>query len=118
MKVLTEEEMASRLDFVRSLHPSPDPPDSVWCIPFEFGGVAKGTRISIAKAREIAAELRASIAEAEMRLLRRAFDDERKRSAALADQYSAATAETFAARAEAAALKQKLRRKSAHTKGT
>lgn len=80
MEILTESQMAARLDFRRPLQPEPDPPrDGVWCIPFEFGPSEKGTRISIAKAKEIAAELRASVAEAEKRELLHAFKAEQKR---------------------------------------
>jgi hypothetical protein len=88
MEILSEGEMAARLDFARPLKPPPEEPPSLWCIPFEWGGLPKGTRISIAKAKEIAAELRASVAEAEKRELRRAFDQEKERADA-ADKRSA-----------------------------
>jgi hypothetical protein len=75
MEVLSAQEMASRLDFQRPLHETKEPErESMWCIPFEWGANTKGTKISIAKAKEISSELRASVAEAEMRELRRYFD--------------------------------------------
>jgi hypothetical protein len=80
MDVLTPEQMVARLDFMRPLKPEPEEPDSAWCIPFEYGGIAKGTKISISKAREIAAELRAAVAEAEKREFKRAFEQERDRA--------------------------------------
>lgn len=109
MKIIAEEELATRVDFRRPLHPPPDPPESPWCIPFEFGGCPKGTRISIAKAKEIAAELRASVAEAELRQVRKAYADEVERNIDLCAQYSAASDQRLAALQEVAELKQKLR---------
>lgn len=111
MRVLSEEEMVARLDFMRPLHPPEEPKDGQWCIPFEYGGLAKGTRISIAKAREIAAELRAAVAEAEKRELRLAFDDERKRSESLGAQFSAQVEKTQDALMEVAILKKRLRKR-------
>lgn len=110
MTILTEEEMAARLDFRRPLHPTPEPKETIWCIPFEFGPGEKGTRISISKAKEIAAELRASVAEAEKRELYRAFKAEEERCVHLSQQFSKANDEKFAALSELVILKQKLRR--------
>ncbi len=118
MKIIGESEMAARLDFMRPLHPSPEPPGGVWCIPFEWGANEKGTRISIAKAKEIAAVLRASIAEAEMRQLRKAFEEEQARTAKLVSDYSEASDARYAALAEVATLKQKLRRRKAARSGS
>jgi hypothetical protein len=109
MNVLTESEMAARMDFVRPLkQPAPER-ESIWCIPFEFGPGEKGTRISISKAREIASELRASIAEAEKRQLQQAFDEERKRGDTLCHQYSEEADARRMAEHELAELKRKAR---------
>ncbi len=109
MKMISEGDMTTRLDFMRPLNPAPEPPDSPWCIPFEFGPVEKGTRISISKAKEIAAELRASIAEAEYRQLRKAFDNEVERGNTLCTQFTEASNARLDALAEVERLKQKLR---------
>ncbi len=112
MNIVTEEELAARLDYMSPIRPEPEKPESVWCIPFEYGGSAKGTRISIALAKTIAAELRASVAEAEKRELRRelrrALEGEKKRVEAYAGQIRAAQDKEFAALGEVAALKRKL----------
>jgi hypothetical protein len=112
MEILSEGQMVARLEFMRPLKPVPDEPPSQWCIPFEWGGLPKGTRISIAKAKEIAAELRASVAEAEKRELRRALDQEK----ACSDETSKSSAkyqlETHELRAEIVRLKRRLRKMS------
>jgi hypothetical protein len=79
MEILSAEEMAARLDYMSPLHPKEEPRDSLWCIPFEWGCAAKGTKITVAKAREIASELRALVAEHDMRELKRYFDKEQAR---------------------------------------
>jgi len=76
---MTEAEFAMKVDFRRPLEPPPEKAESAWCIPFEYGENAKGTLISILKAKQIAAELRAEIAEAEKRGLFRAFKAEEQR---------------------------------------
>ena len=111
MEVLSEAAMTARMDFMRPLHPKPEEPESLWCIPFDYGSATKGTRISVSKAKEIAAELRALVAEAEKRELRRALDRERDSAAEAHKQASAAREEAFNAQAEIAALKAKLRRR-------
>lgn len=110
MEILTEEEMAARVDFARPLKPTEER-ESLWCIPFEYGHGAQGTRISIAKAREIAADLRANVAEAEKRELRRAFKAEQDRCKAFEGQlrdYQTRVDELFAQVAE---LTRRLRAK-------
>jgi hypothetical protein len=104
MKIMSEEELAARLDFRRPLHPAPEEPESVWCIPFEFGESPKGTRISIA------AELRASVAEAELRQLRKHFEEEKKRADDLSFQLSKAGLERSVLMNEVAILKRRPRR--------
>lgn len=79
------------------------------------------TRISIAKAKEIAAELRASVAEAELRLVRAALVDEQTRCAELCRQYSEASDARHAAQSELAELRRKMRgrgRKAAERRST
>lgn len=117
MKVVTEEELVARLEFRRPLPQPPEPPESPWCIPFEFGDCPKGTRISIAKAKEIAAELRASVAEAELRQVRKAYADEVKRSEDLCRQYSEASDGKSLALAEVAELKRKVRARRSRRQG-
>lgn len=112
MKIITEEELAMRLDFRRPLHPPPEETESAWCIPFEFGAYEKGTRISIPKAREIAATLLAAVAEAEKRELSRAFQAERARSENLSAQLSNAEVKTIELRAEIVELKRRPTRKA------
>jgi 3-methyladenine DNA glycosylase/8-oxoguanine DNA glycosylase len=119
MEVLTEAELAAKLDFRRPL--TPPPPDhrlNAWPIPFEYGANAgTGTRISIAMAKTIAAELRAAVAEAEKREVLIAFEQEKARSAALCQQASKAQDETAAAHVEIATLKRALRRRKKATRG-
>lgn len=110
MEILTEEELAMKLDFRRPLHPPPEP-KTAWCIPFEYGANEKGTRISIPKAKQIAAELRAEVAEAEKRELFRAFEQEKARGENLSTQLSKAHVETLDAKSELVELKRKLQRK-------
>lgn len=111
MKVLTEEEFSSRLDYRRPLDPPPEESVGLWCIPFEYGTNGKGTRISIALAKQISAELRAEVAEAENRQLLKLFKDEQKRGDELRRQYSQASDQRRDALDEVAKLKQKLRAK-------
>jgi hypothetical protein len=111
MEVRSEQEMAVSLDFRRPLHPEPEERESIWCIPFEWGANAKGTRISIAKAKEISSELRAAVAEAEQRELRRYFDREKARGDDLSKRLAEAQRDTFEAKGEIAILKQRLRAK-------
>ncbi len=115
MDVLSTEEMAAKLDYRRPLKPEPEVQEGLWCIPFEYGENSKGTRISPALAKTIAAELRAHIAEWEKRELRRAFDQEKKRAEELGRQSSEARTQLFDANQEIAALKRALHKKK--TKG-
>jgi hypothetical protein len=108
MDVLTEQEMGARLDFMRPLNPGPPEKESLWCIPFEWGANAKGTRISIAKAKEIAAELRAAVAEAEKRELRRYFDREKERGDSSCKQSAEWQQKYFEAQGEITTLKRRL----------
>ncbi len=116
MEILTEEEMAARLDFRRPLKQEPEdaipPRQSVYSIPFEYGANPKGTVISIAKAREIAAELRAEIAEFDKREIFRAFKQEEARSKSFGEQLSAKDKELFDAKSQIAHLERKLRAKA------
>jgi hypothetical protein len=109
MEILSQEEMTSRVDFARPLHPTPEEPASMWCIPFEWGANSKGTRISIAKAKEIAAELRASIAEAEKRELRRAFDQEKKNGEERDNRYLEYSRKLFDCQQEVLILKRQIK---------
>lgn len=112
MKVLSEGEFTARVDFLSPLKPEPEgnAPFDNWPIPFEYGGCAKGTRISIAKARQIAAELRASIAEAERDELFREFKREQARCEEIGRQASKASDERLDALGEVADLKRALRK--------
>jgi len=78
MEILTPGEMAAKFDFVSPMKEEPEERVDMWPISFEYGGLKKGTRISISKAKEISAELRAAVAEAEKKEIKRAFDQERK----------------------------------------
>lgn len=118
MKIISEEELATKLDFMRPIHPAPDETESLWCIPFEFGMNPKGTRISISKAKEISAELRASVAEAELRQLRKYFDVEKKRADDFAGQASKAEGEKAAAQGECMMLRTELRKRPKRKKPT
>ena len=111
MEILSEEEMAARLQFRRPLHEKPDDTESLWCIPFEWGGNAKGTRISISKAKEISAELRASVAEAEYRQLLREFKKEQERTKEIGKTYTEMSDRWFKAMGEVGALKRRLARR-------
>jgi hypothetical protein len=109
MEILNPSQLASRLDYTRPLKEEPEKEDSVWCIPFEYGANGKGTRISIALAKTISAELRAAVAEAEKKELRRYFDREKERG----DELSKRSAETeqalFDAKGTIAHLERRLR---------
>ena len=109
MKILTEEELVSKLDFMRPLHPPVEETESAWCIPFEYGANGKGTRVSVSKARQIIAELRAEVAEAEKRELYRAFKQEEERSKSLAEQAAKAQEEKFEALGRVVKLTQQIR---------
>lgn len=111
MEVVTEEHLAEYLDFRRPLNPPPEPPRDMWPIPFEYGGSAKGARISISTAKTIAAELRAAIAEAEKRELFREFKREQERSASGLAQAAKYQQEAAELRGEIATLKRALRRR-------
>ena len=111
MEVLTEEELAARLDFRRPLKDATEERESIWCIPFEWGSNVKGTKISIAKAKEIAAELRREIAESELRQLRHYFQRETERAAELGRQSSEEREKVFTLQGEVAQLKRQLRAK-------
>lgn len=118
MEILTESQLAERLDFARPL-PLPDhatptrgmapPEDSIWRIPFEYGTNAKGTRISVGKARQIVAELRAAVAEDECREMRKHFDRERERADAALKQSAAHQLEAAELRGTVAHLERELR---------
>jgi hypothetical protein len=109
MEVINEQEMAARLDFRSPLHEPKEPPVSLWCIPFEYGGLRKGTRISISKAKEIAAELRAAVAEEEKLELKRAFDREKERADEAGKRNMKAMEDNFRLEQEVALLKRRLR---------
>lgn len=111
MKVIDEKDMTIRFDFLRPLKPLPEESESVWCIPFEYGANEKGTRISISKAKEIAAELRAEIAEAEKRELFRAFKQEEARAIAAHQSSASAHEEKFALMQQLEKLKKENRRR-------
>ena len=74
---MSEEEMQAKFDVQKA------PPKSdgmgAWCIPFEWGVFGKDTRITVAKAKYIAATLLASVAEAEKEEVLKAFRQERDR---------------------------------------
>lgn len=112
MKIIGEQELIARLDFMRPLKPAEPEPEGSWPIPFAYGENVEGTRISVPKARQIIAELRAEVAEYEKRELRRAFDAEKERNASLEKGYSEMAERWMKACAEAAALKVRLRRRS------
>lgn len=109
MDILNSEELAAQLDFVSPLHPEPEEPQGVYCIPFEWNGARKGTKISVAKAKEISAELRAQVAEAEKRIIRKAFDKEVERTTAYAKQLSEWQDKYYKQTTEVAVLHNRLR---------
>lgn len=108
MKVLAESELATRLDFLRPLHPPKEEPEGTWRIPFEYGANEKGTKISVPKALQIIAELRAEVAEANLRDMRKYFDEEKARGDRLVSEYSKASDDAMMLRGEIAALKKKI----------
>lgn len=111
MEILSKQQLAERLNYVRPLKPEPEPAEeSIWCIPFEHGDCPKGTRISLSKAREIAAQLRAEIAEAEKRELFRAFKREEERARESGRQSSEHQLECARLRGELEGLRQTIRR--------
>ena len=115
MDILTHEQLVARLDFRRPLPhlpPAPEPADSAWPIPFEWGDNAKGTTISVAKAKEIAAELRREVAEYEKRMLRRALDDEKSHRNQEAAARQALRDQVSQLQGEVAELKRTLRRRA------
>ncbi len=114
MKILSGEEFAARFDFVRPLHPAPV--EQLGGVPFEYGACEKGTRISLPKARQIIAELRAEVLEVEKRELYDAFKAEEKRVESYGEQLRKANDERFAALQELDSLKRKHRAR-ARSKG-
>jgi hypothetical protein len=112
MEILTPDEFAAKFDFRRPIKEPPPEEHGAWPIPFEYGKNANGTRISIAMAKTIAAELRAEVAEAENREVLRAFKQEQERSAeALKQSASLAFLREHDLRAEIEELKRILRSK-------
>ena len=111
MKVVTEEELAMRLEFRRPLHPPPEEPASAWCIPFEYGANEKGTRISIPKAKQIAAELLKEVAEAEKRELYKAFQAEKRRAEEFGRQLTEAVDERTRALLQMGEMTRRRRRR-------
>lgn len=110
MQILTEEELSARLDYRRPLESAPEVPERepLYCIPFEYGSNTKGTLISLALAKTIAAELRAAIAEHDKRELYRAFKQEEQRCRSLMEQVTAANDRHFDALGEMNAMRMKL----------
>ncbi len=115
MEILDGAELVSRIDFARPLHEAPEK-ESLWCIPFEWGSNVKGTRISIAKAKEIASELRAAVAEAEKRELMREFTREKARSDDLCRQLSASQLEVSVTKNDIRLLQVRLRKRAKRPK--
>ena len=114
MEILSEQELAGRLDYRRPLKPEPIPERlSLWCIPFEYGGNAKGTLISISKAKEISAALRADVAEAEQWELMQAFKKEKARADEMSGRIATLERQLSDARVETVALKRSLRKRGA-----
>ncbi len=109
MKVRSEGEFEARFDFVRPIKPVAEERPGMWCIPFEYGDCPRGTRVSIAKAKEIAAALRADVAEAERLVLKVEFDKEKATVEDLKRREATAQLEKHAAIGELEALKRKLR---------
>jgi hypothetical protein len=107
--ILNAEQLSERVNFARPLKSEPEDTESLWNIPFEYGNCPKGTRISLSKAREIAATLRALIAEAETRQLRREYDSLKARAEESGRQYTAAAENYLAALGVIADLKRRLR---------
>lgn len=112
MKIISAEEMATRLDFMSPIDPPEEKRLGIYCIPFEYGDARKGTKISIAKAKEIAAELRAAIAEAEKRELREAFEGERRRNEDLKRQFAETQKALFDRERTIAELRRRPRRRT------
>lgn len=111
MKVLSEDEFTSRLEYLRPLHPSKEVESNAttaWPIPFEYGANEKGTRISVPKALQIIAELRAAVAEENARQMRRYFDEEKARGDRLVSEISKSNEELLDARTEISTLKRKI----------
>jgi hypothetical protein len=111
MDVLSEQEMAAKLDFASPLKPEPEQRESLWCIPFEYGDSRKGTRISIALAKTIAAQLLMHVAQAEQRELRRYFDREKERGDSLGRQLSESHGREQQQAATIAQLQKQLKRR-------
>jgi predicted nucleotidyltransferase component of viral defense system len=117
MKIITQDELAERLDFMRPMQPPEETSaQKTWPIPFEYGSNEKGTRISVSKARYIAAELRAEVAEAEKRELYDAFKAEQRRVGEAHKNTGAAENKWYAAMQEIAILKTQIRQLKAERK--
>jgi hypothetical protein len=109
VEVLTEEQLAGRIDYRRPMKDVPDERESLWCIPFPYGSNHRETKISIALAKTISAQLRADVAEAEQRELKRYFDRQTKRAEEMGRQCSDEQKKVFALQGEVADLKRRLR---------
>lgn len=112
MEILSEQEMAARLDYMKLLKQEPevDKREPLYCIPFEYGDNPKGTKISKVLAKTIAAELLMHVAESDKREIFRAFKQEQERVESYGRQVQAANDEKYAALSEVAFLKRKLNR--------
>jgi hypothetical protein len=119
MEILSEQELGGRLDYLRPLKDPSEVPEKApfWCIPFEYGANVKGTRISLNKAKVIAAELIAAVAVAEQAEIFRAFKLEQERVKALDARLAEKDKELWAVQTERNILKGQLQSAKKNKKG-
>jgi hypothetical protein len=114
VEILSQDDMDARISSARPLNKDTPSglPSSLWNIPAPW---EPGAFISIEKAKRYAAELRAFVAEAEFRYLKREWDREVERNktitAQLHERCQKAESESSTYLMELARLKKKLRGK-------
>jgi hypothetical protein len=111
MDILSQQQMRDRLDFMRPLHKKEDesPARNDYPIPFEYGSNEKGTRISVSKAKVIAAELLKEIALVEKEEILRYFKREEETVKRVLHESAQYQSQTHELKAQIAVLERRLR---------
>lgn len=114
MEILSQDDMDARIGSARPLNKAAADADangeSLWCIPFPEGGHPE-TRISIMRAKIIAAELTIRVLEAEKRQLLRGFKKEQERGKESGRQYTEMSNRWMEAQNEVMKLRKRRRKR-------
>lgn len=112
MQILSEGDLFDRLEYMRPLNPpnKDRAKPGRHRIPFPYGANEEGTMISVPLARQIAAELIALVAQDDERLLREAYQDEKRNREAGEERRVKLQDELFDAQRAVAGLTHNIRR--------